>query len=167
MQCLVHGTASSRFALISLPQEMHSPKLPWRILSSALSSISSSWLSLLLWWKRNTLVYELAARSAMSCAESSSTVRPSCSVRETVRRSSCCRTSSLFLKYSNFFLSMDDDRAAGPLPESFLSFSRTKMICAQIEMRQLPQRTHSLPLNNYRGNLRAETLIIVAAFREG
>src|SRR6266513_1611091 len=77
----------------------------------------------------------------MSCAESSSTVRPSCSVRETMRRSSCCRTSSLFLKYSNFFLSMDDDSAAGPPPESFLSLSRTKMICAQIEMRQLPQRT--------------------------
>src|SRR5437868_9116489 len=80
----------------------------------------------------------------MSCAESSSTVRPSCSVRETVRRSSCCRTSNLFLKYSNFFLSMDDDSAAGPLPESFLSLSRTKMICAQIEMRQLPQRTHGV-----------------------
>src|SRR5438105_15825735 len=85
-----------------------------------------------------------------------------------MRRSSCCRTSSLFLKYSSFFLSMDDDCAAGPLPESFLSFSRTKMICAQIEMRQLPQKTHGVPGNNCpsKNNLRARLRLSWQRFGE-
>src|SRR4029434_2187436 len=49
----------------------------------------------------------LAARAAISCAESSSAVRPSCSLRTTVRRNSCCRVSSFFLNVSSFFLSMN------------------------------------------------------------
>src|ERR1700739_946954 len=56
MQWRVHGTASNRLALISLPQETHSPKLPSRIRASALSTNSSSWRSLLLWLKRNSLL---------------------------------------------------------------------------------------------------------------
>src|SRR5258708_5777819 len=56
MQCRVHGTASRRLALISLPQEMHSPKLPSRMRTSALSTICKSCRSLLLWLNRNSLV---------------------------------------------------------------------------------------------------------------
>src|ERR1035438_951757 len=48
MQCRVHGTASSRFGLISAPQEMHSPKVPSRIRSRAPSTICRSCRSLLL-----------------------------------------------------------------------------------------------------------------------
>src|ERR1700719_2350158 len=49
MQCRVQGTASNRLGLISVPQDMHSPKLPSRIRDSAFSTIISSWRSLLLW----------------------------------------------------------------------------------------------------------------------
>src|SRR5256885_3654273 len=86
-----------------------------------------------------------------------------------MRRNSCCRSSSLFLKYSSFFLSMDDDSAAGPLPESFLSLSRTKMICAQIEMRQLPQRTHGVTGKQLspKEQCASTAPIIAAVFPEG
>ena len=44
-----HGTASRRLGLISLPHEIHSPKLPSRIRERALSTIERSCRSLLLW----------------------------------------------------------------------------------------------------------------------
>src|SRR3984885_7369668 len=106
MQCLVHGTASRRFALISLPQETHSPKLPSRMRARAPSTMLSNWRSLLLWLKRNSLLYELAARSATSCVASSSAVRPSFWLRTTMWLSSWRRVSSFFLNVSSFFLSM-------------------------------------------------------------
>src|SRR6185437_1527941 len=56
MQCRVHGTASSRFALISFPHEMHSPNAPSRIRPSAPSTICNSWRSLLLCGNKNSLV---------------------------------------------------------------------------------------------------------------
>src|SRR6266571_911351 len=43
----------------------------------------------------------------MSWAESWSAARPSCSLRETARRSSCCLCSRRFLKFSSLFLSMN------------------------------------------------------------
>jgi hypothetical protein len=48
MQWRVQGTASRRLALISVPQEMHSPKFPSRMRDKAPSTIASSWRSLLL-----------------------------------------------------------------------------------------------------------------------
>jgi trimeric autotransporter adhesin len=48
MQWCVQGTASRRLGLISSPQEMHSPKLPSRMRSSAPSTICSNWRSVLL-----------------------------------------------------------------------------------------------------------------------
>ncbi len=56
MQWRVHGTASSRLGLISVPQAIHSPNVPSRMRSSALSTICKVWRSLLLWLNRNSLV---------------------------------------------------------------------------------------------------------------
>src|SRR3954453_17926994 len=79
----------------------------------------------------------------MSWVASSSAVRPSCSIRVTVRRNSTCRVSSRFLNESNFFLSMDNNFAARrPLfPSRICPYQSTQIICAQNEMRQLGSAT--------------------------
>src|SRR5579872_3531204 len=73
----------------------------------------------------------------MSCAESSSLVRPSCWVRETLRRSSCWRASSRFLNASNFFLSILVLQFWPRTMWLRRAEVKPKMICVGDEMRQL------------------------------
>src|SRR3954451_22301503 len=74
----------------------------------------------------------------MSCAFSLSAARPSCSVRETILRSSCCRSSNLFLNWSSFFLSIG---VLGCIPSAHLiaifAIAESKMISAKEKQRQL------------------------------
>jgi hypothetical protein len=49
------------------------------------------------------------------------TARPSAAMRETVRRSSCCRVSNRFLNVSSFFLSISISRLLPPLFPPFFT----------------------------------------------
>src|SRR6266481_4634 len=74
----------------------------------------------------------------MSCAFSLSAARPSCSVRETILRNSCCRSSSLFLNVSNFFLSMGSLMVRmTPHLIGLDAMVESKMISAKEKQRQL------------------------------
>ena len=108
MQCLVHGTASNRLALISPPQERQRPKLPSWTRRSDSSTISSRCLSFVLWRNRKSFVYVPAARSITSEARVSSIVRPDCCFWMTLRRSSCRRVSSLSPNCCSYFRSIPD-----------------------------------------------------------
>src|SRR5579875_1894224 len=121
---------------------MHWPKTPSRMRSSALSTICKSWRSLLLWWNKNSLLYELAARSATSCADSRSASRPSWALRVMAYRSSRWRSSNRFLKASSFFLSIstypDRSHAAARAARREENCSaRTGIICVWPNTRQL------------------------------
>src|SRR5207244_2663637 len=80
----------------------------------------------------------------MSCAFSLSAARPSCSVRETILRSSCCRSSSLFLNVSNFFLSMGSLMVRlTPRLIGLDAMVESKMISAKEKQRQLREAVAS------------------------
>src|SRR5690348_12271632 len=103
----VHGTASSRFSGIGFPQWVHRPYVPSSIRESDWSICWSSTRSPSESEKRNSLVYDDEALSAMSCVISSAFSWPaSLFLSISCEISSFCSTSARRYFSDSFFVTL-------------------------------------------------------------